>query len=304
MHNFTLIAAPFTPFHADLSLNLDAIEPLAAHLIECGVDGVFICGTTGEGYALTGEERKAVAQRWVELRHAHGLPLRIIAQVGHAGVAEARALAAHAQSAGVDGIAAVPPYFMKPSGAHEVAASCAAIAEAAPQTPFFYYHIPSQSGVSLEMAALLPAARKLIPTFAGLKFTHEDIFDFGRCLDAAGDELELLFGRDEILTSGLAVGARGAVGATYNFAAPQFRRMLAAWEQGDIAAAQSQQMRVREWVAALRPFNLIAAAKHLMAWLGVECGPCRPPLPQLSPRAQIELRAALETLHFQERVAR
>src|SRR5690554_5719942 len=88
-----LIAAPFTPFHADGQLNLRMIERQAAHLIASGVSGAFICGTTGESASLTIAERKLIAQRWVEVA---GRELAIIVHTGHNCLADSRELAAHA----------------------------------------------------------------------------------------------------------------------------------------------------------------------------------------------------------------
>src|ERR1043165_1641656 len=104
MRQITLIAAPFTPFHGDGSLNLPVIEKQATALAADGVRGAFVCGTTGEGASLTGAERQQVAARWREVASDR---LEIIVHVGHVCLDEARALAAHAQRSGANGIAAV-----------------------------------------------------------------------------------------------------------------------------------------------------------------------------------------------------
>src|SRR5258706_199283 len=96
-----LIAAPYTAFHADGSLNLPMIEKQAASLIANGVTGAFVCGTTGEGVSLTNTERMAVAERWQQVA---GAQLRVIVHVGHTSVADARSLAAHAKKIGAQGV--------------------------------------------------------------------------------------------------------------------------------------------------------------------------------------------------------
>src|SRR4051794_5518187 len=92
-----LVAAPFTPFHADRSLNLEAIAGYARLLRANRVAAAFVCGTTGEGLSLTVDERRQVAERWLQVSEAR---LPIIVHVGHTCLDDARALAAHAQQIG------------------------------------------------------------------------------------------------------------------------------------------------------------------------------------------------------------
>jgi N-acetylneuraminate lyase len=149
-----LVAAPFTPFHADGTVHEDAIDRQSERLIADGVDGAFVCGTTGEGPSLTTAERMLVASRWAGARRR----LKLFVHVGHSSAADARTLAAHAQSIGADAIACLAPFFFKPRTAGELAAFCRHVAAAAPDLPFYYYHIPSLTGVSLAMRDFLPEA--------------------------------------------------------------------------------------------------------------------------------------------------
>lgn len=290
-----LIAAPFTPLHADGSLRLDAVDGYARHLQGIGVIGAFICGTTGEGTSLTVEERRRVAERWVAVAPAG---LRVIVHVGHTSLEEARALAAHAQAIGADSIAALAPYFFRPDGVAGLVDWCAAIAAAAPALPFYYYHMPSMTGFHVAVADFLAAAAPRIPNLAGVKFTFEDLEDFGRCLRFADGRYDLLFGRDELLHSALKLGARGAVGSTYNFAAPLYRRLIAAHDVGDEAAAAALQRTAVEMIQACihAGGHPIAAFKSLMAGLGVDCGPTRLPLTNPTAEQRAALRRQLEPL--------
>ena len=108
--------------------------------------GAFVCGTTGEGQSLTSDERRQVAARWCAAAPKH---FRVIVHVGHASLAEAKALAAHAAQIGAAAVAATPPYFYKPRTAEDVAACCAEIAAAAPGLPFYYYHFPDITGIDI-----------------------------------------------------------------------------------------------------------------------------------------------------------
>jgi N-acetylneuraminate lyase len=191
-----LIAAPFTPMHADSSINLGAIEGYAQHLRRHGVVGAFVCGTTGEAMSLTLDERMSVAEKWIEKAPKD---LRVIVHVGHTTLGDCRRLASHAQSIGADSISCMAPFFFKPTSAEGLVQWCQQVASAAPELPFYYYHIPSMTGVSIAVFEFLKIACDRIPTLVGVKFTYEDLDDFKRCLDFRSGKYDLLFGRDERL---------------------------------------------------------------------------------------------------------
>src|SRR5262249_5188945 len=155
--------------------------------------------------------------------------LRVVVHVGANCLADARALAADARSAGAAAVAAVAPSYFRPASVDALAACCQAVARAAPGLPFYYYDIPALTGVRVPAAELLAIASERVPTLAGAKFTNPDLAAYQRCLQAAGGRFDVPWGLDECLLAALAVGASGAVGSTYNFAAPLYRRLLAAF---------------------------------------------------------------------------
>lgn len=288
-----LVAAPHTPMYPDGSLHTEVIARQAASLRRDGVIGAFVCGTTGEGVSLTLSERCRVAEVW--RRTAEGL--KLIVNVSHACLADCQELAAHAAAIGADGVALMAPSFFRPSHLSDLIAFCAQVAAAAPEMPFFYYHMPAMTGVSFKMAEFLPAAAARIPSFAGIKFTSEDLMDYGRCCAAAAGTFDVLFGRDEILLSALALGATGAVGSTYNFAAPLYQGILAAYRSGDYETARRQQARAMEMIAALGRYGGLAAGKAAMAKIGIDCGPVRLPLRNLDDIQRRALAEDLDRLH-------
>ncbi|MEP7085308.1 MAG: dihydrodipicolinate synthase family protein, partial [Betaproteobacteria bacterium] len=143
-----LVAASFTAFHSDGSLNLDPIEQHAELLARNGVRGVFVCGSTGEGVSMTTDERMRCFQRWCDVARGS---LKVLAHTGHNSLGDAQALAAHAQKAGADAIATVAPSVLRPATVDDLVDWCAAVAHAAPQTPYYYYHIPVLTGVRHDM---------------------------------------------------------------------------------------------------------------------------------------------------------
>jgi N-acetylneuraminate lyase len=296
-----LIAAPFTAFHPDGSLNLGPITQQAATLFGQGLRGVFVCGSTGEGSSLTTAERMAVAQRWREVADQE---FEIIVHVGHASLEEARALAAHAEGIGAAGIAAVAPYYFRPQTVEDLVACNALMASAAPRTRYYYYHIPSLSRVALPMTEFLPLAAKTIPNFAGIKFTDEDLLQYALCVERGGDDYEIFFGRDEMLLAGLSMGANSGVGSTYNFAAPIYQRVAEAFARGDMDEAKRTQMIATRMIETAVGYGGLPAFKAMMRWFGDDCGPCRLPMVTLDEAAVERLRADLEAQGFFAEVAR
>lgn len=298
-----LVAATHTPFDTDGALNLEAVEKQADHLLRAGVTTVFVGGSTGECHSLTALERLALADRWGEV--ARGSPLRLVVHVGSNCLADARAMAARAQSRGVAvAISAMAPSYFKPASLDDLIACCREIAGAAPALPFYFYDIPAMTGVRFPMAEFLAAAPVRVPTLAGLKFTNPDLMAYQHCLRAAGGggggRFDIPWGVDEFLLAGLALGATGAVGSTYNFAAPIYHRLIAAFERGDVDAARAEQYRAVQLINLLQGFGYMAAAKATMGFLGVDVGPARLPNANLSPEQRTRLQEVLERLGFFE----
>ena len=292
-----LIAAPHTAFHPNGTLALDVIPHQARLLAHNRVTAAFICGTTGEGSSLTSDERRRVVEAWIAARPPS---LGLIVHVGHLSLGEACAFARHAQDVGADAIASLSPSFFKPAAPTELVAWCAKVAAAAPNLPFYYYHMPAMTGVTIPAADFLQSVNGQIPTLAGVKFTHENLMDFGRSSEVASGKYDMLFGRDEILLSGLALGARGAVGSTYNFAAPLYHGIIDAFNRGDMAAARRDQSRAMDFIEVLNRHGGLAAGKSVMKLIGVDCGPVRLPLRPVSEREEQSLRENLERIGFFE----
>ena len=290
-----LIAAPFTALQPGGELNLNLIEQQAKALVESGVQGAFVCGTTGEGFSLTSEERMQVAERWVAAAPAD---LKVIVHVGHNSLTESQRLAAHAQQVGASAVASIGPTFFLPASTEQLVEFCAATAAAAPSLPFFYYHMPAMSGVNLPMIEFLRQGAQRIPNLAGIKFTDENLMSYAQCLNFDGGRFNILFGRDEILLAALALGATSAVGSTYNYMAPVYHRVIEAFSAGDLAAARRWQALAIQIISVMARHGGLPAGKAMMTLIGLDCGPVRPPLRTLSPDEYRSLRGELEQVGF------
>ena len=290
-----LVAAPFTPLHDDGGIDEGLIERLAAGLAADGVAAAFVCGTTGEGPSLTTAERKRVAERWVKAAPAG---LRVVVHVGHACGADCRELAANAAAIGADAIACLAPFFFRPATVRDLVDFCRPVAAAAEDLPFYYYHIPSMTGVAFPMVDFLGAAAGTIPSLAGLKYTHDDLHDLGRCVRFEDGRFDVLFGRDEALLAGLACGVQGAIGSTYNYMAGVYHELIAAFRAGDLETARRRQAVAGDVIAVMLAHGGLPAGKAIMALRGFDCGPVRPPLVTLDAGRRASLARALAAVGF------
>ena len=203
-----LVAATFTPFSKDGSVNTKEAENQAQWLNATGVKWIFLSGTTGESLKLSMEERLAQAELWLKLAPTYGI--RVIVHTGAESIPVAKALTRHAVANGADAIGAMPPVFFKPVNTQALAATMASIAAEAPKLPFYYYHIPSMTGVAFPdgMLGLAQEMEKLgVSNFAGVKYTglytYPGMMDAVKLLNYKQGKFEVLCGRDELMIEAL-----------------------------------------------------------------------------------------------------
>ncbi len=290
-----LVAATLTPLHPDGAVNLEPIPRIVDLLERTGVSGIYICGSTGEGISLTGEERRAVAAAYVAVAKGR---MKTVVQVGHNSLREAQELAAHAARIGADAISATAPSYFKIGTVPMLVDCMAEIAAGAPQTPFYYYHIPALTGAALDMVEFLPAADAKIGNLVGMKYTTPQAFEYQACLNLQDGRFDVLWGCDEMFLSALATGARGAIGSTYNIAAPLYLKILAAFQAGDMQEAQRLQLLSVKMIRVMLSHPFLAIMKWLLGLYGVECGGCRLPQANLTAEQTAKVRAQLDEMGF------
>ena len=294
-----LIAAAFTPFHEDGSLNCSMIPALVDKLVDDGLKGIFICGSNGEGPNMTTQERMKVAEEFVKATNRR---LLIIVHVGHSSIAESKILAAHAAEIGADAFSSVAAFYFKPVSVQNLADCMADIASAAPGLPFYYYHIPHLTGMYMDMIEFLKSAKNLIPNLAGIKYTSSTIQEYQSCLNFEQGRFDILYGSDELLLPALSVGAQGAIGSTYTFAAPLYQKTVAAFNSGDLVAAREHHAYMVEVIRILLKYPPIPGQKAIMKMLGWDLGPCRLPLTTLNQESFDKFYKELDELSFFEKV--
>lgn len=296
MNHFTgLMAAPFTPLDRKGKLALDVVAPYVQKLISDGLQGIFVCGSNGEGPNFTSDERMLVAEAFTK---AAANRLKVFVHVGHSSIAESQKLAEHAAHIGADAISSVSAFYFKPASEENLVDSLAEIAAAAPSLPFYYYHIPRLTGVQMNMMKFLQQGEKKIPTLAGVKYTAPLLHEYQQSLDYSKNKFDMLFGMDEMLLPALSVGAKGLVGSTYNFAAPLYHEVMQNFQEGDIRAARTKMLFLVQMVNVLLKFPAISAQKAIMKRLGIDLGPCRLPLESLDRSSQVSLYTQLDDIKF------
>ncbi len=181
-----------------------------------------------------------------------------------------------------------------------LARCCAEVAAAVPDMPFYYYHIPVLNGVLFAMLDLLKAIDGKIPNFAGIKYTHEDFMDFLSCMQFRNGKYDMLWGRDENMLPALALGTKGAVGSTFNYAAPLYRQLMEAYANGEAEKAARLQQQSIDMIRLLGKYGGIATGKAYMKLIGLDCGAFRLPVSNMNSEQLGLFRADVDALGFDQ----
>ncbi len=298
--NFVLFAAAHTPLNSSGQLNLSAVEKQFEHFVANQIGGVFIGGSTGEYSSLTVAQRNDLASQWSAV--AGDSNLRLIVHVGHNCQADSIAMAKHAQSLNVEGISALAPSYFKPPTIDNLIEFLQPIAGATTK-PFYYYDIPGLTGVHLPASELLHQQHRM-PTLAGIKFTSPDMCEFQKCVQFESGRYEILFGTDEWLMAGLCFGAGGAIGSTYNFAAPLYHKLIDAVKNNQWDTARELQLESIRLIEILVKYKFTGGAKAVMKMIGIDCGNTLPPNHLLTAGEYDALKKELEEFGYFEKWAK
>jgi len=292
-----LVAAVVTPMNAKGDLDLSVVPRVVDYLASKGITGIYIAGSTGEGMSLTDEERRGVAEAYVGAAKGR---MKSFVQVGHNSLRASADLAGHAESIGADAVSATPTGYFKVSGEAELVEGLLPIVEAAPKTPFYYYHIPFLSGVNLDPIKLTDISMDRLPTFCGIKYSDGASLHNLSLLESVAPGLEFLSGSDEAYLMSVAQGYKAAVGSTYNYAAPIYNNVRKSLSVGDFKRAQVWQKHALEMITAMFETCGRSSLKVMMQMVGIDCGPVRRPIDPASPDQIIALRKRLDTMGWFE----
>lgn len=282
-----IFTALLTPFDQNNKINEKALEKLIKHNLDMGVRGFYVCGSTGEAFLLSTDERKQV----MDIVKSCAPDATLIAHIGSINEAEATSLAACAEELGYNAISSVAPFYYKFSF-EEIKNYYYRIANSV-TLPMVIYHFPAFSGVNMgiaEMAQFLESDK-----FMGIKFTSNDFFTLEQCKAKFPDKI-VYNGFDEMFLSGLSMGADGGIGSTYNFMADKFVAMQKLFAENNILEAQKIQKEANRIITILCKIGVMQAEKEVLNQLGLEFGECRHPFG--SPTAEQKAIIANEIIPF------
>ncbi|MBS1874430.1 MAG: dihydrodipicolinate synthase family protein [Acidobacteria bacterium] len=277
-----ILPAIVTPLDANERFNRTAFERLAARVYAAGVDGLYVCGQTGEGWVQSIEQRKAVAEAAV---HASPAGKTVIIHIGAASTAQSIELARHAARVGAHAVSSLPP-----PGAYsfeEIRAYYRDVA-AASETPFLIYYFPSLAPALNTTARMLELCS--LPNVAGLKFTDSNLF---RLWELRRSGAVVFNGSDEMLAAGLLMGANGGIGSIYNLLPAEFAGLYSNASAGRWEQARQLQSAINEVIRVILQFPVFPAVKATLGFTGLDCGPCIAPRRGLTEEELAELRRGL-----------
>lgn len=268
-----IIPALVTPFDQASRVDYGALKALVERLIEKGVDGFYVCGSTAECFLMTEAERMAVAKTIIDTAKGR-VPVAV--HVGNISTDSAVRLAKQAAADGADYISSVPPFYFKFSF-DEITRYYAAVSEATDR-PTIIYNIPSFSGVSLNGKNLKTITDAC--EIWGLKYTSYDLFELEK-IRRAFPKLNIFYGHDELFLNALPIGTQGAIGSTYNVMPERYQRIKEAYDSGNLTEAEKIQRKVNAIIETFIACGVMPSVKYILSKQGISCGDCRAPFSKL-----------------------
>ncbi|MGN0250970.1 MAG: dihydrodipicolinate synthase family protein [Oliverpabstia sp.] len=293
-----VIPAFYACYDAEGNVSPERVRELTKYFLEKNVKGIYVNGSSGECIYQNVEERKIVLENVMKVARGK---FTVIAHVACNNTADSMELARHAQSIGVDAIAAIPPiYFKLPE--YAIAQYWNDISNAAPDTDFIIYNIPQLAGVALTPG--LYAEMRKNPRVIGVKNSSMPVYDIQMMKQASGEDYVIFNGPDEQFVSGRVIGAEGGIGGTYGVMPELFLKMDQHIKEGNMNEARRIQYAVNEIIGLMCSAhgNMYAVIKAILRTnSGIDIGSVRKPLAALVDsdiriveEASLKIRKAIE----------
>ncbi|TFH15279.1 dihydrodipicolinate synthase family protein [Candidatus Bathyarchaeota archaeon] len=283
-----IITALVTPFTETGELKTEAIQPLIDFQIKGGVDGLFLCGTAGLGSVMRTDQRVMMFKE--SAKAARGR-IKLLAHVGAPSTEEAVILARAAESAVVDALGAVPPYFMKPDE-ESIIKHFKTVAEAS-KLPLYIYNIPGQAVNAVTPAMMLKLAQ--IPNIRGVKDSSRDFINLLNYLQVLPEDFTVICGSDSYIYPAMVMGARGAITGYANGFPDVYADFLRVIRSGDQDAAKRKQFELNVLRGKLQKPPL-APHYEALRLRGVDAGVPRAPLRGMTEKERVEFKESLMKL--------
>lgn len=274
-----VIPAFYACYDKEGNISPEGVQALAKYFVEKGVKGVYVNGSSGECIYQSVSDKKTVLENVMEVVKGK---LTVIAHVACNNTEDSMELARHAESLGVDAIAAIPPIYFHLPG-YAIAEYWNDISSAASSTDFVIYNIPQLAGVALTQDLFTEMMKN--PRVIGVKNSSMPVQDIQIFKQAGGEDYIIFNGPDEQFISGRVIGAEGAIGGTYGAMPGLFLKMDEYIKAGKIEQAREIQYDVNAIIYKMCSAhgNMYGVIKEILKINeGLELGGVRKPLPGLS----------------------
>ena len=277
-----------TPFNEDESINYDKLDELIDYHCENGTDSIIICGTTGESATMT-EEEHAECVRFTIERAKGRIP--VIAGTGSNCTRTAIELSRDAAEHGADGLLLVTPYYNKATQAGLIAHYKAVAKEA--KAPIIMYSVASRTGCNIEPATVAELVRD-VDNIVGVKEASGNISQVAKIMALTDGNIDLYSGNDDQIVPILSLGGKGVISVLSNVAPKETHDICAKYFAGDVAGSAALQLKALPLIEQLFCEVNPIPVKKAMQLMGVECGPLRMPLTELTPQHTETLAQAMK----------
>jgi N-acetylneuraminate lyase len=283
-----IIPALITPYAKNGDVSSGSVRKLVRVLLKKGVDGFYVCGSTGEAFMLSQEERKFVLETVID-EVAGSKP--VIAHVGCIGSLQSAELAKHAKKAGATAISSITPFYYGFSFS-EIKAYYQYLVDAA-GLPLVVYNFPGNSGVDLSLEEIGQLVG--LDGVVGIKHTSYDLFTMEQIKNISRDTI-IFNGHDEVHLGALSLGSDGAIGSTFNIMPEKFIQISRLFSERKMEEALEVQREANRVISLLIKIGVMPAVKAVLELQGIECGNCRPPFRIVTEEERDMLRVVLESL--------
>ena len=284
-----IIPAMVTPLNRDETVDEDGIREIVNFLIDSGVHGVFVCGSQGESYALTKDEKRRVIE--IAVDEVNGR-VPVYAGTGAVTTEMSIELSRYAVDVGADAVTIVTPYFIKPSQ-DELYMHYRRIAESV-DIPVLIYNNPGRTNVNLEAETVKKLAE--IDNIVGIKDSSGDLTLTAQYIMECPDDFAVLAGRDSLILATLLYGGKGAVAATANVAPKILVGIYESFIEGDLEKARELQFKILPLRLAFNLGTFPVVVKEAMMLMKKPSGPAKSPVSLLPEDRRVKLKSILEEI--------
>ncbi|KPJ63103.1 MAG: dihydrodipicolinate synthase [Planctomycetes bacterium DG_23] len=288
-----IIPAVVTPFDKDENLDLGALKVIIGRLLEAGVHGIFVVGSTGEFWALSPEEKRRIFEAAVETV-AGKVP--VYAGTCANSTAETVLLSKEAESAGCDFVSVLTPSFIKPSD-EELYLHYKAVVDAI-KIPAILYSNPARTNILLSTSLVRRLARDF-EQVAGIKDSSGDLTQTAEYINSTPERFSVIAGRDTLIFATLMMGGPAAIAATSNIVPEIVVGIYENFSQGNLDEARKLQRQLAPLRLAFSLGSFPSVIKEAAELKGLPAGPCRRPIGPLTPENREKLKNILQRMEVE-----